>query len=162
MVKSVSSLSLIPIYSGHSLKLNGEIDEFPKVRVYKFSRQKFSRKLIFANFANLNSDSISTIYLKMEHEQWRDIQLLDSWSQKLRISAKYEMAATPFSTDAIGVDTWLCELCLVGDRPHRGRNIGLIQQFARENYDISYPVYPSALCGGGTLPLYKKEKDDVR
>ena len=24
-----------------------------KVRVYKFSRQKFSRKLIFANFANL-------------------------------------------------------------------------------------------------------------
>ena len=50
----------------------------------------------------------------MEHEQRRDIQLLDSWSQKLRIPAKYVMAATPFSTDALGVDTWLCELSLVG------------------------------------------------
>ena len=56
----------------------------------------------------------------------------------------------------------VCVVCLqktARDRPLSARDIELILRFARENYDIFDSDYPSGLCGGCTLKLYKKEKE---
>ena len=56
----------------------------------------------------------------------------------------------------------VCVVCLqktARDRPLSARDIELILRFARENYDVFDSDYPSGLCGGCTLKLYKKEKE---
>ena len=58
----------------------------------------------------------------------------------------------------------VCVVCLQKSKTERSlsdRDIGLIQRFARENYDVSNPDFPSALCGGCRLSLFKKDKDDT-
>ena len=55
----------------------------------------------------------------------------------------------------------VCVVCLrkaKRDRPLSMKDVELIKRFARENYDTSDPDFPSGLCTGCYLSLYKKEK----
>ena len=59
----------------------------------------------------------------------------------------------------------VCVICLQkskSDRPLSARDIELIRRFARENYNILDSDYPSGLCGGCRLTLFKKEKDPTK
>ena len=55
----------------------------------------------------------------------------------------------------------VCVVCLrkaTRNRPLSARDIDLIKRFACEEYDVADPDYPSGLCAGCSMTLYKKEK----